>query len=139
LRKFVKKTGDSEDNKTNVSQKAVKQFFLLVALTLVLIVVYRYFLDSPYHFYIFWGYVLAAAALAFVYVIYNRGMSRKGVTKDMLPDSWSDEEKERFIESGRQRLARSKWMLTILFAFIAVFAVDAIELFVFPMFKGLFS
>ena len=77
--------------------------------------------------------------LTVIYVVYNRGMSRKGVTKDMLPDDWDDEEKDRFIEDGKKRLEKSKWMLIFIFAFVVVFAFDAMELFVFPMFEGLLS
>ena len=122
-----------------VSKKAVVRLLSLVAITAVLVFVYRVFMDMPVFAYVFWGYIAAATVLALVYVIYNRGFSRKGITKDMLPDHWSDDKKESFIEDGKKRLNKSKWMLMILFAFLVVFTVDAFELFVLPMLNSWLS
>ena len=117
---------------TKVSKRAVVRLLSLVAITAVLVFVYRVFMDTPVFAYVFWGYIAVATALALAYVIYNRGFSRKGITKDMLPDHWSDDKKESFIEDGKKRLDKSKWMLMFLFAFLIVFTVDAFELFVLP-------
>ena len=67
------------------------------------------------------------------------GMSRKGITVDMLPDTWSDEEKQSFVDDGRRRLDRSKWMLLFIFALLFVFIADACELFVLPLLEGMFQ
>ena len=92
----------SKEVNTKASKKAVVKLLLLVAITAVLVFVYRFFMDMPVFAYVFWGYISAATVLALVYVIYNRGFSRKGVTKDMLPDDWSDDKKESFIEDGKR-------------------------------------
>lgn len=133
------KDSRGDQKKPVLSRGAIIRLFSLVAVTAVLLVVYRFFINSPYHIFLFWGYTLILSVLTVIYVVYNRGMSRKGVTKDMLPDDWDDEEKDRFIEDGKKRLEKSKWMLIFIFAFVVVFAFDAMELFVFPMFEGLLS
>ena len=84
-------------------------------------------------------YMVIAAASTLFYVIYNRGMSRKGVTPDMLPDDWSEEQKREFIEDGKARLKRSRHLLIVIFAFFFTFVIDIIELVAIPMFKGWFS
>ena len=45
------------------------------------------------------AYMTVATVLALAFVIYNRGFSRKNVTADMLPESWSEEKKND--EDGR--------------------------------------
>ena len=80
----------------------------------------------------------ALAALTLGYIIYNRAMSRNGVTVEMLPDEWDEEKKTEFVEDGKRRLRRSKWMLMLIIAFVITFAVEAIMLFVFPLVEGMF-
>ena len=84
-------------------------------------------------------YMVIFAAFTFAYVIYNRGFSRKKLTPDMLPDTWSYQEKIDFIEDGRRRLEKSKWMLTVLIPLIAVAGYLLIDLYVLPTFSSLFS
>ena len=79
-------------------------------------------------------YMIALTVLVVVYMIYNRGFSRRGITIDMLPDTWSEDKKEDFIENGERRLRDSKWMLVLIVAFLITFLVDALELFVISRF-----
>jgi hypothetical protein len=74
-----------------------------------------------------------------VYIFYNRGFSRKGVTADMLPDEWSEERKTEFIRSGEKRLERSKWILVFIISLLFTFIIEAIILFAVPFIKGLFT
>lgn len=76
-------------------------------------------------------YMITLTVLVLVYIIYNRGFSRKGLTEDMLPADWTEEEKRAYIESGEKRLQRSKWMLVFIIAFTFTFIVEAFVLFVF--------
>ena len=76
-------------------------------------------------------YMTVLTVLMLVYIVYNRGFSRKGVTMDMLPPEWTDEQKREFIESGEKRLQRSKWMLVFIIAILFTFIVEALVLFVF--------
>ena len=65
-------------------------------------------------------------------------MSRLNVTPEMLPDDWSDEQKQEFIEDGKRRLQKSKPLLMLTFAFAFTFCVDIIELVAIPTIKGWF-
>ena len=84
-------------------------------------------------------YMAALTILVFVYIIYNRGFSRKGITVDMLPLEWSEERKKEFVESGNLRLKRSKWLLVFIISFLFTFIVEAVMLFVLPLFKSFIS
>ena len=140
------KNRNKNRNKKEIQQTPAKEFpksallkiGALVALSVVLITVYRFFLETPYFLVVFGLYMAALVALVAVYLIYNRGMSRKGITEDMLPDEWSIEDKQRFVADGKRRLDRSKWMLVIIFSLVVVFIVDALELFVLPILEGIF-
>ena len=57
------------------------------------------------------AYWLILAVFALIYVVYNRAFSRKGITVEMLPDTWSHEKKLEYVEDAKRRLERSKWML----------------------------
>lgn len=122
-----------------ISKKTVVRFVLIIALSIVLSVIYRYFMETRFFAVVFWCYAALTAAFALGYVIYNRGMSRKGVTRDMLPDTMSEDEKTEFIADGERRLERSKWMLCFIFAFVVVYAIDIFDLFVIPMIEGMFK
>ena len=86
---------------------------------------------------VMFSYIVALIALTFVYIIYNRGFSRKGVTIDMLPVEWSEEKKIEFIENGKIRLRRSKWILIFIISLFFTFIAEAFVFFVLPMLEGL--
>ena len=83
--------------------------------------------------YILYVYTALAAILAFVFVIYNRGFSRKNITPEMLPDTMSAEEKKEFIADGERRLSASRWMIAFLFPLVLTVALDIIILILLPM------
>ena len=119
-------------------KKNIAKILITVALSVVLLVFYRFSLGFDFFPYVMWGYMLAATVLALVYIFYNRGFSRKGITVDMLPDEWSEEKKAEFVNSARKRMNRSRWMLMFIIGFLVTFMFDSIELFLLPYFKGLF-
>lgn len=80
---------------------------------------------------VMFSYMIVLTVLMVVYIVYNRGFSRKGVTEEMLPAEWTQEQKFEFIESGRVRLQRSKWILVFIIAILFTFIVEAFVLFVF--------
>ena len=80
---------------------------------------------------VMFSYMITLTVLMIVYIVYNRGFSRKGVTEEMLPPEWTQEQKVEFIESGRVRLQRSKWILVFIIAILFTFIVEAFVLFVF--------
>ena len=110
----------------------------LIALAMTLLAIYRFFLTTPHFPIVLTVYMVAFTALIFIYVIYNRGFSRRNLTKEMLNDAWSDEEKEAFLENGRERMRKSKWMLVLILAIGFTFAFDMLELFVLPYFQNMF-
>jgi hypothetical protein len=93
-----------------------------------------------YYFFpaVMFGYMAALTVLVLTYIIYNRGFSRKGVTVDMLPAEWSEDKKIEFIENGKFRLQRSKWLLVFIIALLFTFVVEAFLLFALPVIKELF-
>ena len=77
-----------------------------------------------------WTYFALTIIFSFSYIIYNRGFSRMSVTPEMLPASMSPEEKEEFIENGKVRLEKSKWMLLIIFPLLMTFILDVVGIFI---------
>ena len=150
MKKFRKKTPEAEAQKSdpllpeeenkNVGKDGKKlavRLMILIVVTMAVFAVYRFSMNYPCFQTIMFVYMALATAVILGYVIYNRGFSRRGVTAQMLPDSWSDEEKERFIADGKRRLDASRWMLYPIFAFLFTFAMEIVELIVIPFFKGL--
>lgn len=150
MKKFRKKTPEVEAQKSdpllpeeenkNVGKDGKKlavRLMILIVVTMAVFAVYRFSMNYLYFQTIMFVYMALATAVILGYVIYNRGFSRRGVTAQMLPDSWSDEEKERFIADGKRRLDASRWMLYPIFAFLFTFAMEIVELIVIPFFKGL--
>ncbi len=85
------------------------------------------------------AYWLILAVFALIYVVYNRAFSRKGITVEMLPDTWSHEKKLEYVEDAKRRLERSKWMLSVIIPFMITVMLDAIYLFTWPMVQNLFN
>ena len=108
-------------------------------MTATVFVVYRVLMNYRFFNIVLIIYMVLATAGTLFYVIYNRGMSRKGVTADMLPDDWSDEKKREFVEDGEMRLKKTRHLLMLLFAFYFTFVVDIIELVAIPMLSGWFA
>ena len=67
------------------------------------------------------------------YIIYNRGFTRKNVTLDMLPEEWPPEKKTEFIEDGKRRLEKSKWVLLVMLPMIGIYAYELIDIYVMPI------
>lgn len=110
----------------------------LILNTIVSFGLYSYLVDvSPSVMMVtLWVYFALTAGFCFAYVIYNRGFSRMNLTPDMLPDSMSTEEKAAFIEDGKDRIEKSKWMITIIFPLLMTFILDIVYMYIIePMFE----
>ena len=107
------------------------------------VIVFKAGVLAPYPIYIgqivYIAYWAVFAAVLVAYIAYNRAFSRKGVTPDMLPDSWSAEQKEEYIADGVRRAENSKWMLSLISPLLVTIAADAIYLFTWPMLRSLFN
>lgn len=121
-----------------VSKRAVRRLILLIVSSVVSVGLYRALVETPVGMYVFWTYLLGTSGLIFGYVIYNRGFSRRGVTRDMLSDSMSEEEKDEFLRSGEERMKRSAFMLIPIFAGALAILAEAIELIVIPTMRNIF-
>ncbi len=115
-----------------------KQLALLLLCNTALIVALYFVLASLGIWFIMPIYILAAAILGMIFIIYNRGFSAKGATPDQLPDSMSREEKRAYLDAAADRLERSKWMLTLLLPILVAIACDMIYLYLYPMITELF-
>ena len=57
----------------------------------------------------------------------------------MLPDEWSEEKKLEFIENGKVRLKRSKWILMLIIALFFTFIADTFVMYALPEIQKFFS
>ena len=119
--------------KKPLSEKAKGDMRRVLLLSLVFMFVYfgAQSIPVPEIVYVIHGaYMLALGVFAIVYICYNYAFTRKGVTMDMLPDQWSDQQKHDFIAKGEEHKAKSRWMIFVIFPLIATFIADALYLFV---------
>ncbi len=127
------------NNGNNTNKRKNAAWLLLTAfVSIALLLIYRICLHFEFFQYVLFSYMIILTVLVFVYIFYNRGFSRRGITEDMLPDDWDEDRKREFVSNGRDRLRKSKWMLMLIIAFFVTFIVDSIELFVLPMFMKWF-
>ena len=113
-----------------------KHMLMLLGNTVLLMLIY-FWVPMQFEFaYMPMIYLFIGAVFALYYVIYNRGFTGKNITPEMLPDTMSIEEKQKFIDESRERMQKSKWVLTVIVPIALVFAVDMIYLFVIPMLFG---
>lgn len=123
--------------KKPVNKASARQLIVLIVNTVLFFAVYRILIfygemtsKTFGSFVVMIAYMALLLGFVLGYLIYNRFLYRKGVTKEDLPDEWSDEEKEAFIANGERRLQKSKWMMLIIFPLIFTFLMDAIDLFI---------
>ena len=86
------------------------------------------------------GYMLVFGGFLISYIAYNRAFSRRGVTEEMLPASWSNEQKQEYINDGKLREEKSRWMLSVIIPFLVTFIAEALYLFVWTgLLQNIFS
>ena len=132
-------THSMERGTAEKGRATVLRLMALILVTMTVFAVYRFFLGRLYFEITLGIYMVLATVLILSYVIYNRGLSRRRLTEDMLPADWSEEQKREFFVDGERRLRRSRWMLIPIFAFLFTFAFDLLELFILPTVRGFFS
>ena len=77
-----------------------------------------------------WGYMLVFGGFLVAYIAYNFAFTRRDMTLEMLPDSWSLEKKQEYLGEGKLREQKSRWMLSVIIPFLVVFMAEALYLFV---------
>ncbi len=86
------------------------------------------------------GYMIIFGGFLIAYIAYNRAFSRRSVTEDMLPASWSGEQKQKYINDGKLREEKSRWMLSVIIPFLITFIAEALYLFVWTgLLQNIFS
>ena len=123
---------EPKKDKKNLQKKLI-YLFSTVALSAFFCAFYYSSMRFPGYFFpvVMFSYMAVLTVLIFVYIIYNRGFSRKGVTEEMLPPDWTQEQKREFIESGERRLEKSKWILVFIISIFFTFIAEVFVLFVF--------
>lgn len=132
---FFKKPGNG--TKKTVSTQAKLHLVMLIVNTILFFVFYRVLLnlsttpDTAYISYLVMiGYAVLLVGFTLGYLIYNRFLYRKGLTKEDLNPEWTEEQKEAFLADGAARLEKSKWMMVIILPLVLTFLFDAIDLFI---------
>lgn len=132
-------SGDLQNK--NGNKKINKSALVLLAIVILSSVIvygtYKILLER-FYLAVLIAYMVIETVFILAYLIYNRGFSRKGVTREMLPAEWSEDKKDEFIRSGEERLKSSRWMLVIILAFLFTFFIEIIELYFLPFLFGLF-
>jgi hypothetical protein len=113
--------------------RGIVRLLSTLALSLVLLGFYYYSLSFSFFPFVMFGYMIAETAFIIVYLFYNRGFSRKGITEDMLPDEWDADKKREYIQDGKDRLKKSQWMLVIIISFLVTFICEAVINFLLPL------
>ena len=116
-----------------------KLLLIVVLNTIIIFGFYRLMLNFLYFEFVMGAYLVLTAGFVFAYVIYNRGFTRRNVTREMMPEEWSEEQKVAYVMDGERRMQKSKWMLTIIFPLILTFMFDFIELYWGDMFARWFQ
>ena len=99
----------------------------VILLTAVLLIAYEIairLLWQP----MFWIYFVALSALLVAFVVYNRGFTRTRVSRNSLPRTWSEAEKDEFYADAARRKKRSRPMLAFIIALGLVFLYDIVAL-----------
>ena len=138
--KFNKPNRNPNRQPKELTQEAKKRFSAVLFMSLALLILYYgILLIWPAMTMVIMGiYMVAFAGLLVIYLIYNRGFVNKGVTEEMLPDTWNQEKKDAFIQGEIERAEKSRWMLVLIIPFAVVFMVEALYLFVWNGWLGNF-
>ncbi len=123
----------SHETKKQFSQKSKKELVLLIACCLIFMLVYFAAANIPVpiiSFAVTAIYMLGIAIFVVIYVVYNYAFTRKNITCEMLPDDWSTEKKTDYIQKGKDRAEKSRWMIFVIFPLVVTFIADILYLFV---------
>ena len=137
-----------------LSREARQRFYLLIGNSVILLFLYFFAIKSDIAIIpagiiskapvmlgeiVCIAYWVAFAGFLIAYIVYNRAFTRKGITEDMLPMDWSLKKKREYIDSGKERLEKSKWMMSVIIPLVVTIGVDAIYLFTWPLVQSLFQ
>jgi len=112
-----------EDTPKEVVSHKWKRFAFLCILLVVLMAVYIIGIkfESKVMVYIYYASLLV---LLVAFVILNRGFDRNSPEMDMLPDSWDDEKKKKYIADDIRRKGIARKLLYLIIPLLFIFAFD---------------
>ncbi len=120
---------DRPSKKKPISRDTRNLVIWMLANTVLALVLYFGLLEIGFNA-VFWIYIGAIVGLLLTYIIYNQGFVLRGVTPEMLADTYTPEEKQQMIADAKRRTKHSRWMLALIIPLtVAVFA-DALYMFV---------
>lgn len=108
-----------------------KRIIITLVNTVVLYVLYLVLMQFDFFQIPLIIYLSVLTVLGLGYVFYNRGFSRKNLTIDMLPSSWSEEKKIEYLEDGKRRLQKSQWCLYLIFPLVFTLFMDIFYLYIY--------
>ena len=122
--------------------KNLRRMLILILNTVLFFALYRVLLyyaeltdETFYAFCVMVLYMALLLGFVLAYLIYNRFLYRKSLTIEDLPDTMSYDEKCAFIEDGKTRLEKSKWMMLVILPLVVTFLIDAVDLFILDLFR----
>ncbi len=113
----------------------LKKTLILLVIAMAAYTVLKVFIELGY-LWVFIIFELCAAIPILVYIIIVRGRLGKLPPPEELPDSWSEDEKLRFLAAEKQRKDDGRIYLYIAFPFIAAVLVGFVSEFYIPMIFG---
>lgn len=100
----------------------------ILVVTFVFLFFYLFAARQSWRF-VYWIYYAALAALGVAYVVWNRGFTRMGVSRDMLPAAWDEAEKDRFLSDAARWRRQSRCLLYLIIPLCLTFLYDIVVLF----------
>ena len=128
----------SDGKRRRLNPKKLWLLLVILGATAVFFVFYELMMHTSFFPFVMGGYMAVLVLLLAVYIIYNRGFTRRRLTPEMLPDDWSEELKAEVIADGERRMKRSLWMAVLIAALGLTLLIDAFRLFVPDLLKNLF-
>ena len=125
----------SQPTHSEPKKPKLKKLLIMLGIAMLFFAVLKVFIELG-HLWMFIAYELLGAIPIIVYVIIVRGRMGKIPLPEELPDEWSEEEKQTFIATEKQRKEDGKIYLYIAFPFIAAVLIAFVTEFYIPMIFG---
>ena len=84
-------------------------------------------------------YGIVTAGFVFSYLIYNRGLSRLRVTRDLCPPEWPEDKQPDSVAVGESRTEEPSGMLTAIAPSLAIYGYEVVDQFIIPAMKAFFA
>lgn len=120
---------EARERKKKAFEKNKKYLLPLLMNTVLFYGVYAVLINTPVCTAVMWTYFALLLGFSVAYIIYNQGFFRKNLTTEQLPSGMSDQEKREFLDEGKRRMDKSKWMITVIFPLVMTFVIDMVILF----------